>query len=40
MQDASMDKEMRELVEAEYYELKEKLPELEKEIKVLLLPKE
>lgn len=40
MQDASLDKEMRELAEAEYYELKEKLPELEKEIKILLLPKE
>ena len=40
MQDVSLDKEMRELAEAEYYDLKEKLPELEKEIKVLLLPKE
>lgn len=40
MQDASLDKEMKELAEAEYYELKEKLPILEKEIKVLLLPKE
>ncbi len=38
--DASLDKEMRELAEAEYYEIKEKLPELEKEIKILLLPKE
>lgn len=33
MQDASMDKEMRELAETEYYELKEKLPELEKKSK-------
>lgn len=40
MQDASLDKEMQELAEAEYYELKDKLPELEKEIKILLLPKE
>ncbi len=31
---------MKELAEAEYYELKEQLPVLEKEIKVLLLPKE
>lgn len=38
--DTSLDKEMRELAEAEYYELKDKLPELEREIKVLLLPKE
>lgn len=38
--DASLDKEMRELAEAEYYEIKEKMPELEKEIKILLLPKE
>ena len=30
--DSSLDKEMRELAEMEYYELKEKLPELEKEI--------
>lgn len=40
MQDTSLDKEMKELAEAEYYDLKEKLPILEKEIKVLLLPKE
>lgn len=40
MQDSSLDKEMKELAEAEYYDLKEKLPVLEKEIKVLLLPKE
>ena len=31
---------VREMAEAEYYELKEKLPELEKEIKILLLPKD
>lgn len=40
LQDSSLDKEMKELAEAEYYELKEQLPILEKEIKVLLLPKE
>lgn len=40
MADATLDKEMRDLAEMEYYELKEKLPVLEKEIKVLLLPKE
>lgn len=40
MEDSSLDKEMREMAEAEYYELKEHLPELEKEIKVLLLPKD
>ncbi len=40
MDDASLDKEMRELAESEYYDLKEKLPLLEKEIKVLLLPKD
>lgn len=40
MDDASLDKEMREMAEAEYYELKEKLPDLEKQIKILLLPKE
>ena len=39
MEDASLDKEMREMAEAEYYELKEKLPQLEHEIKILLLPK-
>lgn len=38
--DAELDKEMREMAEAEYYEAKEKLPELEKEIRILLLPKD
>ena len=37
--DTSLDKEMREMAEVEYYDLKEKLPELEKDIKILLLPK-
>ena len=39
MEDASLDKEMRDMAEAEYYELKEELPKLEREIKILLLPK-
>ena len=39
MEDASLDKEMRDMAEAEYYELKEQLPQLEREIKILLLPK-
>ena len=38
MDDASLDKEMRELAEAEYYDLKEKLPQLEQDNKILLLP--
>ena len=40
MNDAELDKEMRDMAEAEYYETKEKLPELEKKIRVLLLPKD
>ncbi len=40
MEDSSLDKEMRDLAEAEYYELKEQMPDLEKEIKILLLPKD
>ena len=40
MNDAELDKEMRDMAEAEYYETKEKLPDLEKEIRVLLLPKD
>lgn len=40
MSDAELDKEMRDMAEAEYFEAKEKLPELEKEIRVLLLPKD
>lgn len=38
--DPEMDKEMKEMAEAEFYELKEKLPELEKQIRILLLPKD
>lgn len=40
MADAELDKEMRDMAEAEYYEAKEKLPELEKKIRILLLPKD
>ena len=39
MEDASLDKEMRDMAEMEYYDLKEKMPQMEKDIKVLLLPK-
>ncbi len=34
------DQEMKELAEAEYYESKEKLPKLEEELKILLIPKD
>lgn len=40
MSDNSLDKEMQELAEFEYFDIKEKLPEKEKEIKILLLPKD
>lgn len=40
MDDTSLDKEMRDLAEAEYYDLKEQMPEKEKAIKILLLPKD
>lgn len=40
MEDSTLDKEMREMAEVEYYELKEKQPDLEKQVKILLLPKE
>ncbi len=40
MEDASMDREMKELAEAEYYDLKDSLPAKEKSIKILLLPKD
>ncbi len=39
MDDSSLDKEMRDMAQAEFYELKEKLPQMEHEIKILLLPK-
>ena len=34
------DKELKELAEAEYYESKDKLPQIEEELKVLLIPKD
>lgn len=40
MNDSSMDSEMRALAESEYHPLKEKIPELEHQIRVLLLPKD
>lgn len=40
MDDTTLDKDMRDLAETEYFELKDKLPDLEKQIKILLLPKD
>ena len=40
MEDQSLDKDMRDLAETEFFEIKEKLPQKEKEIKILLLPKD
>jgi peptide chain release factor 1 len=40
MGDAAADAEMRELANAEYYALKDKLPEMEKQLQVMLLPKD
>ncbi len=40
MKDTSLDKELKEMAEAEYYDLASLLPEKEKEIKILLLPKD
>lgn len=40
MDDVSLDKEMREMAEIEYFELKDQLPEMEKNIKIALLPKD
>ena len=34
------DKELKELAEAEYYESKDKLPQIEEELKLLLIPKD
>ena len=34
------DKELKDLAEAEYYESKEKLPKIEEELKILLIPKD
>lgn len=40
MSDASADKEMRALAEEDFYQLKEKIPEFEKNIQLALLPKD
>ena len=40
MQDADLDTDMRAMAEEEYHDTKKKLPDLEKELKVLLLPKD
>ena len=40
LDDASTDKDMRELAEAELPEIRERIEELEKDIQVLLLPKD
>ena len=40
MSDREADAEMRALAEAEYHELKGRLPDLEQEVRVLLLPKD
>lgn len=39
MKDDSLDAEMKAMAEEEFYAVKEKLPELEKSLKILLLPK-
>ncbi len=38
--DASADADMRALAEEEYYDIKERLPELERKVQLLLLPKD
>jgi peptide chain release factor 1 len=40
MADAAADAEMRELANVEYYALKDKLPEVEKQLQMMLLPKD
>ena len=40
MDDASTDKELKDLAEMEMLEAKEKLPKIEEEIKILLIPKD
>ena len=39
-QEMMEDKELKELAEADYYESKNKLPEIEEELKILLIPKD
>ena len=40
VEDSTMDKELKELAEIEMMEAKEKLPQLEEDIKILLIPKD
>ena len=40
IEDASIDKELKDLAEMEMLESKEKLPKIEEEIKILLIPKD
>lgn len=40
MNDETTDAEMRNMAQEEYYSLKEQIPEMEKEIQILLLPKD
>ena len=40
MNDASLDAEMKQMASDEYYGLKEKLPDLERQIQLLLIPKD
>jgi peptide chain release factor 1 len=40
MKDAAADREMREMAEADYYAIKERLPQMEKDIQIALLPKD
>ena len=40
MSDEAMDEEMRQMANEEYYALKEELPQVEREIQILLLPKD
>jgi len=40
MKDASTDAGMREMAEGEFFALKEKLPQLEKDLQIMLLPKD
>ncbi len=40
LKDASLDKEMRTMAEQESFDLKKRLPDIQQELKILLLPKE
>ena len=40
LEDSNTDKELKDLAEMEMLEAKEKLPEIEEEIKILLIPKD